>query len=146
MKNLFIASVLLLSSAQAFALPVCPPVPGEQFRTIYNLFDSAVTGATDMKAESSCASLNIRAGERYQLLASPDALQIFGGSASVQVLVPSEGDYITNDTCASPSINSNEFQSFQGLSVFKNSLGRVTVQFAGEQCELRECPQFGPCN
>ncbi len=146
MKNILITSIFLLTSAQAFALPSCPDSSGSQFSLVYNLFDNMVTGPKALKAQSSCASLNIRAGERYELLASTEKFQIFEersffsphSTALVEVLVPSDGDYVTNDTCASPSIESVEIQSAAlDLNVRKNSRGQIVIESRGESCEGR---------
>jgi hypothetical protein len=140
-------SLLLLAAPFASALPTCPVNPNSQFQFPNNLFGSAVTGPVTLKAESSCSSLNIASGQYYDLFASDREFQVSdNGAAVIKIEVPSQGDYITTDTCSDPSFTSNEIRSeVLQLRIFENS-GSVVVEHGNERCALEICPLFGTCN
>jgi hypothetical protein len=154
-RKYMLLSILLLISTVAMALPVCPSNGGFQFP--HNLFDSSVTGPAALLAQSSCTSLGITAGSRYELLAEDLQFRIFTESnffstagnkpALINIRVPSDGDYVTTDTCASVTISSQQIVSpTLNLNIREDQNGVVTIQHGNETCQLRDCPKFGACN
>lgn len=154
----FISTIVLglitFGSVQVHALPQCIENPNSQFKKVYNLFGSAVTGPQKLKAQSTCQSLGIESGKSYHLVARTDQFRIYDsndffkphGLPLIDIAVPSEGDYLTNDTCMDSTIASNEIESADMHIIQDSQSGNILVTTIAESCELKECPKFGACN